>query len=449
MASTGLSGQGIDLLRFLLRFRTSTSGATAMIMALGILAVIILVGGAIDFSRAVQLRSNLQDAADVASVGSISVNSVAYKAGVQMNGNGPISGGNAQAISIFNSNYQTAAELSAVSPSASVSKSGSTMTAKVTVSANYKSYLLGMVGLGTIPLNVSSTSSSTVPPYIDFYLLLDNSPSMGVGATNADIAKMVANTPDKCAFACHEDDKPGTDYYAKAKTLGVTMRIDVVRQATQKLMTTAEATETIPDQYRVAIYHFGKAANSIDQMNPGAYKVSDLTSDLTKSSSDAAAIDLMTIPYNNYNSDRQTNFDTVLKDINANEIKSTGDGMSATSPQKVLFFVTDGVTDSYDCAYSNGNTCRRITPLDTTTCTVLKNRGVRIAVLYTTYLPLPTNSFYNAWMAKYISPTSQVAAQMQACASDGLYFEVSPSEGIPAAMNALFQRVVSVVRINS
>ncbi len=419
-----------------------------MIVALGIVIVIILVGGAIDFGRVVQLRANLQDAADVASVGAIAVNSVAYKLGVQMSGNGTLNGGADQALSIFNSNYRPAGELSGVSPQATVSKTGAVMTAKVSVTANYKSYILGIVGLGTIPLSVNSTSSSTVPPYIDFYLLLDNSPSMGVGATTADINTMVANTSDKCAFACHEDDKPGTDYYAKAKTLNVMMRIDVVRQATQKLMTTAEATESIANQYRVAIYHFGKSANSIDAMNPGAYKVSDLTSDLTKSASDAAAIDLMTIPYNNYNSDRQTNFDTVLKDMN-NEIKNPGAGLSSASPQKVLFLVSDGVTDSYDCAYSNGSTCRRITPLDTTTCKVLKNRGVKVAVFYTTYLPLPTNSFYNSWVAKYVSPTSQIAAQMQDCASDGLYFEVSPSEGIPEAMEALFKRVVSVVRINS
>jgi hypothetical protein len=43
-----------------------------------------------------------------------------------------------------------------------------------------------------------------MPLYIDFYLLLDNSPSMGVGATPADVAKMVNNTPDACAFACHD-----------------------------------------------------------------------------------------------------------------------------------------------------------------------------------------------------------------------------------------------------
>ncbi|WP_443747537.1 TadE/TadG family type IV pilus assembly protein [Asticcacaulis solisilvae] len=434
--------------QILQRFARNTQGATVMVVAISLVVIISAVGGAIDFGRAVQLRSNLQDAADVASVGAIAVNSVAYKLGVSMNGNGTLTGGAEQALSIFNSNYRTSPELVGVSPSALVTKSNSVMTAKVSVSANYKSYILGLIGAGEIPIVVNSTSTATVPPYIDFYLLLDNSPSMGVGATTADIATMVANTSDKCAFACHEDDKPGADYYAKAKTLGVTTRIDVVRQATQNLMTTARSTETIANQYRVAIYDFGLSSNSIDAQAPGAYKVSSLTSDLGKSASDAAVIDLMTVPYQNYNSDRATNLVSVLANMGT-IIPASGDGVSSANPQKVLFFVSDGTNDGYDCAYSNGSGCRRITPLDTTTCTALKARGVRIAVLYTTYLPLPTNSFYTSWVAKYVSAPSQLASQMQACASDGLYFEVSPSQGISSAMTALFQRVVSVVRINS
>jgi hypothetical protein len=54
---------------------------------------------------------------------------------------------------------------------------------------------------------------------------------MGVAATPADVAKMVANTPDQCAFACHDLSTAPNDYYSKAKSLGVTMRIDVLRTA--------------------------------------------------------------------------------------------------------------------------------------------------------------------------------------------------------------------------
>jgi len=225
------------------------------------------------------------------------------------------------------------------------------------------------------------------------------------------------------------------------------MRIDVVRQATQNLMTTATNTETLPNQYRMAIYDFGADASAISQTAPGAYPISALTSNLSTSSSNASAIDLMTVPYQNYNSDRQTNYTSVLADMNT-RIPTAGSGLTAATPQEVLFMVADGVNDGYDCGYGS---CRRITQMDTTTCTALKARGVRIAVLYTTYLMLPTgqNSFFDSNVKPLLTPTDKVAAAMQSCASPGLYFAVSPSEGIPEAMTALFKKVVSVVRINS
>jgi hypothetical protein len=36
---------------------------------------------------------------------------------------------------------------------------------------------------------------------------------------------------------------------------------------------------------------------------------------------------------------------------------------------------------------------------------------------------------------------------MQACASPGLYFEVSPTQGISEALSALFQKAVSQARL--
>jgi len=418
-----------------------------MLFALAIPVIFLAVGGAVDFSRATQLRSQMQDAADIASVGSIAVNSPAFKAGLTMN-SGTIPIGAQKAQDIFNANFTPQKDLSKLKFSAKVSKSKSTMTSVVKVTAKYRPYILGLMGLTSVPVEVDSKSTATIPPYIDFYLLLDNSPSMGVGATTADIDTMVANTSDKCAFACHEGDKPGSDYYALAKKLGVTTRIDVLRQATQKLMTTAKTTEALAGQYRMAIYDFGVAAEAIDPQNPPPYQISALSSNLDQTAGNASAIDLMTIPNQGYNSDRQTNFKSILQGMNV-AIPEPGDGTNAKKPQQVLFFVSDGANDSYDCAYSNGNTCRRITPLDTTTCNAMKARGVRIAVLYTTYLPLPTNGFYNQWMAKYVTPTSQIAEQMKACASDGLYFEVGPNQGISEAMTALFNKVISVVKIDS
>ena len=435
------------MLNKLRNFARDTRGNVVMMVALAVPVIFLFVAGAIDFSRVIALRGELQDAADVASVGSVAINSTAYKIGQTM-GSGEIPAGEVQAVRIFNSDMKTHPELNAVTPKAKVMKTGTLITSSVTVTANYKPYMLGLFGFSSLPISANSKSLVSMPPFIDFYLLLDNSPSMGVGATTADINKMVANTSDKCAFACHQRDLEGKDYYTKAKKLGVTTRIDVVRKATQNLMVTASATQTMTNQFRMAIYSFGLAADTIHQQTPSAYQVSALTTNLTQSATNAAAIDLMIMPSAGYNSDRQTNFKSTLASMDT-LIPASGDGLSSAAPQKVLFFVSDGANDSYDCAYSNGNTCRRITPLDVTQCTTLKARGVRIAVLYTTYLPLTTNSFYNTYLAKYVTPTSQLASQMQACASPGLYFEVGPNQGISEAMTALFNKVVSVVRINS
>ncbi|HEX7799273.1 MAG TPA: TadE/TadG family type IV pilus assembly protein [Asticcacaulis sp.] len=432
------------------RFPRARAGNAVLIFALVMPVLLMAIGGAIDFGRAVQLRVAMQDAADVASLGAVAINSAAYKVALQM-GDGEITAGTQQAHDIYVSDMISAPELSTPIITTQVSKSGTVLTSNVSVSANYKPYLLQLFGFATLPLSVTSKSSSTIPPYIDFYLLLDNSPSMGLGATTADINKLVSATSKmssdaNCAFACHLSGST-TDYYSLARKVGVTMRIDVVREATQNLMTTAKNTQTLNGQYRMAIYDFGVAADKISQTAPPAYQVSALTSNLTQSASDAGTIDLMTIPAQNYNSDRQSNFSSVLASMNT-AIPTPGNGTSATNPQKVLFMVSDGLNDGYDCAYGS---CRRITPLDISQCTAMKARGVRIAVLYTTYLLLDKgqNSFFDGNVRKYVTPTDQIATNMQACASPGLYFAVGPDEGISEAMTALFNKVVQVVRINS
>ena len=439
-----------------------------MIIAIAAPVLFLIVGGAIDFGRAVQLRSVLQDAVDVASVGSVAINSSAYKIALTM-GSGDISQGLDQAESIFASNLPQARELSSVLMTGKISKASTLLTSNLTVTANYRPYMLSLMGVTNLPIRVTASSMSSMPPYIDFYLLLDNTPSMGLGATYADINKMIAATASapneqSCAFACHETgpfsvSHPATlpERYALSKSIGAIMRIDVVREATQQLMATALKTQSVPGQFRMSIYDFGQSAQSISLNAPVPYQVSALTPDLTKSALDASGIDLMTIPYQNYNTDQQTNFKSVMAYMNQpSVIANPGDGTTASTPQKVLFFVSDGMMDSYDC--SQGGGCRRLGGIDVQTCTDIKSRGIRIAVLYTSYLRLKDNpqlqtqvpdKWYSQNVDPLLYPTNQVATNMQACASPGLYFEVTPSQGIPEAMTALFNKVVSVVRINS
>jgi Flp pilus assembly protein TadG len=432
------------------RFAPDCRGGVTPMFALLFIPLIAAIGAAVDYSMAAKVRSQLLAAADAASVGSVAKTSAALSAAAVMSGDGAIPAGSTDATKIFNAQLGTQNGYTLKGVTATVTKTGSTVTSTVAFTASVPTHFMGLFGYTSVPIKGTSSAANDLPVFIDFYLLLDNTPSMGVAATPADVTKMVNNTADQCAFACH-DLSNSNDYYKLAKNLGVTMRIDVLRTATQQLMDTAKTTAVFPNQFRMAIYTFGASAQ-----NAGFTAVQAPTSNLSTAKSAAAAIDLMTVPYQNYASDTDTNFGDVLTDANK-AISTPGDGSNAATPQKYLFFVSDGVADrvngSPGCSQPTSNGADAQTgkpyvrcqePLDVSFCTKLKKRGVKIAVLYTTYLPLPTNSWYTTWIAPF---AKEIAANMQACASPGLYFEVSPTQGISEAMNALFQKAVAQARL--
>ncbi|QWG23248.1 pilus assembly protein [Bradyrhizobium sediminis] len=429
------------------RFRRDKSGNIAVIFTLALMPILSAVGCAVDYSRATQLRAKLQAAVDAASVGSIAKQSPAFIAAGTMTSDGPIAAGVTDANNIFNGNMSGVTGYTLNSMTPVVTKTGSVVTSTVQFSANVPTMFLGVMGKSTMTVTGSSTATAKMPLYIDFYLLLDNSPSMGVGATPADVATMVANTSDKCAFACH-DRNDNKNYYKLAKKLGVTTRIDVLRTATQQLMDTASATQTYSSQFRMAIYDFGASASTA-----GLRALFNLSSSLSSAKAAAGNIDLMTVNGQNENNDQDTNFTNIFPQINR-AVSAPGTGTSS-APLKYLFFVSDGVADEYNTSClkpTTGGRCQ--SPLNPALCTTIKNRGIKIAVLYTTYLALPTNSWYNKWIAPFNvgpygpSPNSEIANNMASCASPGLFFEVSPTQGIAEAMNALFQKAVAEARIS-
>jgi Flp pilus assembly protein TadG len=429
------------------RFRSDQRGNIAMIFGLALLPLLSAVGCAVDYTRATQLRSKMQAAADAASVGSIAKMSPAFIAAGSMTVDGPIPVGVTDATNIFNGNMSGATyTLNNVTPT--VTKSGGTLTSTVDFSGTLPTMFLGVMGMSQMTVTGTSTSTANMPLFIDFYLLLDNSPSMGVGATPADVTTMVNHTSDSCAFACHDLNDPN-NYYNLAKSLGVTTRIDVLRQATQQLMDTAGATQTYSNQFRMAIYDFGASASA-----QGLRALFALSSSLSNARTAAGNIDLMTVNGQGQLNDQDTGFTTIFPAING-VITAPGAGTSS-APQKYLFFVSDGVADEYNTACLKPTTSGRCqSPINPALCTTIKNRGVKIAVLYTTYLALPTNNWYNSWIAPFNvgpygpSPNSEIAQNMSSCASPGLYFEVSPTQGISQAMNTLFRKAVADARISS
>jgi len=424
-------------------------GNVATTFAIALLPILGFIGAAVDYSIAVNTRTKIEAALDTSVLLATSRTELNVSAATAQ----------ADALKMFQAQIGTFG-ITTKTATFTVADAVNGRTATGTASAEVPTTFMRVMGFNKLTVTGDATAKVGLPVYIDFYLLLDNTPSMGVAATTADIATMVNNTSDKCAFACHDtytDSSKKTlqtkSYYDKAKQLGVTMRIDVVREATQALMDKASVTQVVNNQFRMAISTMGN-----DCSTSGATTIQPLTSSLSTAKSAAAAIDLMTIPYANYNSDQCTDFDTAITAMNA-AIPTPGTGGS-TDPQKYLFFVADGVADFYSSSCmkkaTNGTYNGRCQePLNTATCTSLKNRGVKIAVLYTTYLQLPTNQWYKDWIDPFNkgpfspSPNSEIAANMKACATEGFYFEVGPNDGISEAMNALFQKAVSTAHLTN
>ncbi|WP_087001570.1 VWA domain-containing protein [Rhizobium sullae] len=422
------------------RLAADRSGNFGIMTALLAVPLLGSAGMAIDFAHALSLRTQLYAAADAAAVGSVSEKSDAVTAAMAMTGDGSISLGKSDAQKLFFA--QMSGELSGipVDLDIDVAKTANKLTSTVAFSATVPTAFMQLLGKSSIAISGTATAEYQTASFMDFYILLDNTPSMGVGATASDVSRLETKTGG-CAFACHQMDKSPNNYTI-AKANGISMRIDVVRKATQALTDTAKSESLGSDRFRMGVYTFGAKAE-----DPKLTTISEPINNFEKVKEYTNAVDLMTIPKQNYNSDQLTSFDNALTQME-NIIDPAGNGTSNTDRQQILFFVSDGVGDSYKpstCTKeTTGGRCQE--PIDTSFCKPLKDRGVKIAVLYTTYLPLPSNDWYKRWIRPF---QSQIPTKMAACATPGLYFEVTPTEGIAEAMKALFLKVIRIPRLTS
>ena len=442
---------------FYRRFARSERANVAVIFALALVPTIYLTGMGVDYTLAVDRQTELNAAADAAALSAVTPTMMAGSTtSAQQQA---INTFNAQASQITNTNYAPG------NVTVTIATSGSVRTATVTWAAKSVNTFPSVLGMNTIAIGGSSQATAGLAPDINFYLMLDDSPSMAIPATSAGITTLVNNTSSQggCAFACHESNPSadglgnpsGEDNYTLARNLGLTLRIDNLRTAAENLATTAKTTEAgSTASYQMAIYTFDVGLNTIAAM----------TSNLTTVSSDAANINQLEVYYNNNltktdaNNDTDTNWDAAMKAIDA-DMPNPGSGTATKgdTPQEVLFIVTDGVEDEtvssepgLSSAYGSyeGGTRQQstINPLnssgnevDTDWCTTIKNRGIRIAVLYTEYLPLAEGS----WYLDYVAPIqSNIGTQLQTCASPGLYYEVTTDGDISAALADLFDLAV-------
>jgi len=417
------------------------------------------------------------------------------------------------AVSMFNG---LAAGVSGLTPGATqvtvtVTAGATALVRNVTLSysTSVNTIFAQVLGVSTLALHGASQASAQVPPNIDFYVLLDNSPSMALPATQAGITQMQNLTTMQtqvsgegsggCAFACHQAstnnaDTAGNpcvngsgrtttptlssggysnvycnvatqgaqiDNYQLARNNSITLRIDELNSGISTLLQTASATAqssqfSTPPQYRFSIY-------SMDSLwSIGLTQLMPLTTNyISNWTTDSANFGIMQMYSNNNDcanaacslsttapgGDVATSYDDSLGKLSQTSyIPNPGNGtnLAGDTPQEVLFIITDGVEDEE----SGGNRLEQtINDLgsapggnsnSTNWCTTIKNRGIKIAVLYTDYLAVPANSFYESWIAPI---QSDISPAMQACATPGLFYDAAIGSDLGQALSALFAAV--------
>jgi Flp pilus assembly protein TadG len=507
------------------RLRSNRAGNVAVITALVMIPLTFALGMAFDFTLSQSRKDKLDGIADVAALGGVTPAQMSAPAGAAA----------AQSKKLFNGQAALVGGIASANPTVTATDAtigtSVTRTVVVTYTAQSQNVFAALLGMPTMSISGSSTAKSSTAPNIDFYLLLDTSPSMEIAATSAGITAMQNATQQEsdtgagwtsppngngCAFGCHQSNpadltsstscvphidpatghsttqcqfltqsyqkigcsvggayadgtafaagsafpESGRDNYDLSRCLGVTLRIDLLNTAAQNLMTSASSmAASYKTTYRMALYltDFNQA-NAANDLN--LYALQPLTSNLALAKTQAAAIGSLEMYQNNHlvsgdaNQDMDTYLDTDITAMNG-LLPTPGGGTNnaGDKPQEVLFIVTDGMNDM--------TPTRTYAPMDWSgdNCAAIKARGVRIAVLYTTYEPLNESWYLNQVvpaMPKGLPPklpsgtpvgSDPMALAAQQCASTGLYYEVSTDGDISAALQALFQKVVSTARL--
>ena len=187
------------------------SGNVAILFGLALVPMVVGVGAALDYSRLAAVKTKLNNAADIATLTSVSKNAQPFlytptQAGVKK---------------IFDQVASTVPGVTITNFQATVTPSITNMTVSVSYTATLPLVFGAFLGMTTGTVGGLSTATVNAPPYVNFYLLLDNSPSMGLGATATDISNLITLTAGQsstvspnvksgsiprasCAFACHQ-----------------------------------------------------------------------------------------------------------------------------------------------------------------------------------------------------------------------------------------------------
>ncbi|MDE1917038.1 MAG: hypothetical protein KGJ57_13690 [Sphingomonadales bacterium] len=230
----------------------------------------------------------------------------------------------------------------------------------------------------------------------------------------------------------------------------ITLRIDEERSAAQALIPYAQQMASANQvTYNMQMFGFDWTHSNLGAVSPvtALTAMSDVNSLSASSVPDLYAAQdwwyANNKPTSSYsNSDMGTEFTNTLAKMLA-IMPVPGDGSSKQSPQEVMFLVTDGMSDE---GTSGGRWVRQLSTADLAQCTLIKSKGIKIAILYTQYLPGSMTG--DSWSQSNVAPyLANVSPSLQSCASIGtdgspLFYTVTTDQSISDALVSLFALTV-------
>ena len=529
--------------RFARRLRAHRRGNVLMLMALGLVPMTFAIGFAVDYNRAEKLQTRLNAAADAAALAAIDP-AMLFQSDATAK---------AAATQMFMSQ---AAGLSGLAnlgaPTVTMTDNsgnnlGTLRTVTVTYTATSTNIFSSILHAASLPIAGSATASASQPPSINFYVAMDNSPSMLLPTTSAGISSL-ESVNNNCAFSCHIDQyvynamtdssgnqifisqtyynsgvngtagiyryNPSTKkvydgnntllgtsgsigfstsataggplsyknpsnqtvtvqvYYADpfwlAENYGkaypasgvssIPLRIDAELLAAQNLITTAQNTvasfvlSPTPVIYQMQFFTFNyqldpltSSLTNVNSLAPSQLVPSDGTLAPFMQSNMYYPPNLGAPSYpGSYTNNSDSGPVASLTAANA-MLPNPGNGATSASPQEVVIIVTDGYQDEM----VNGNQIRQAwNAAALAQCSAIKARGIRIAILYTTYDPNTVLPDY----PNYAANTPNILPTLQSCASPAssggsLVYQVSANQDISAALSSLFAITVQSARL--
>jgi Flp pilus assembly protein TadG len=437
------------------RFGRDKRGNFTVLFALTAPVLILFVGMGIDYWVGLSDKTRMDTAADAAAIAAVNAAKAYFAANSSTQSgstlsNAAIAAGVAQGVKVFAADGGSTKVVTSVTPAITMTYANLIFTSSVTWSGRVQTHFGPIVGIPTIAISGTSAATAGLPKYLDFYVVVDTSGSMGIPTNASDQQLLIATNPDNaveeangylggCQFACHFVGYQGFNY---TQTNGIPLKLNSVGSAVQALLSAATENEVISNQFRVGIYPF------IENTIQAAPLSANFTTANTVAGNLANYLDQGTS--NSGMGSGGTHFENLWPNVSP-YMQAAGTGLSSTSTMPFIILVTDGVDNNQVYTPSNQSwTGSQPQVPSTTFCTNAKNEGYTVAVLLIPYVPIvDPETIWNDedGVVNNLINTNSISPVMQSCASSGYFFSAATSTDINNAMLTIFYQAVASARL--